>query len=115
MKYQVRISIKEHKNSRKRKHRQVNIIGTNQRPKTQQIHKDTGSKYINSLDNFKQLRNIQSNGETNHLMAQQQIAQQRALQALLLYQEQSNENEEIAKRVQTQALKALTDATEQRV
>ena len=52
--------------------------------------------------------------ETNHLMAQQQIAQQRALQALLLHQGQSNENQEIAQRIQTQALRALTDATEQR-
>ena len=51
--------------------------------------------------------------ETNHLMAQQ-IAQQRALQALLLQQEQSNENQEIAQRVQTQALRALTYATKQR-
>ena len=52
--------------------------------------------------------------ETNHLMAQQQIGQQRALQALLLHQEQSNENQEIAQRVQTQALRALTDAREQK-
>ena len=52
--------------------------------------------------------------ETNQLMVQQQIAQQRALQALLLHQEQSNENQEIAQRVQTEALRALTDATEQR-
>ena len=49
--------------------------------------------------------------ETNQLMAQQQIARQRVLQALLLHQEQSNENQEIAHRVQTQALRALTDAT----
>ena len=47
-------------------------------------------------------------------MAQQQIVQQRVLQALLLHQEQSNEKQEIAQRVQTQALRALTDATEQR-
>ena len=30
-----------------------------------------------------------------------------------MHQEQSNENQEITQRVQTQALKALTDATEQ--
>ena len=47
-------------------------------------------------------------------MAQQQMAQQRTLQALLLQKEQSNETEEIAQRVQTQTIKALTDATEQR-
>ena len=59
-------------------------------------------------------RAMEKISETNHLMVQQQIAQQRALQALLLHQEQSNENQEIAQRVQTQALRALTDATEQR-
>ena len=47
-------------------------------------------------------------------MAQQQIAQQGALQAILLHQEQSNENQKVVQRVQTQALRALTDATEQR-
>ena len=58
-------------------------------------------------------RAMEKISETNQLMAQQQIAQQRALQALLLHQEQSNENQEIIQRVQTQALRALTDATEQ--
>ena len=52
--------------------------------------------------------------ETNQLMVQQQTEQQRALQALLMCQEQSNENQEITQRVQAQALRALTDATEQR-
>ena len=47
-------------------------------------------------------------------MAQQQIAQQRMLQALLLQQEQSTETQEIAQRVQTQTIRASTDATEQR-
>ena len=59
-------------------------------------------------------RAMEKISETNHLMAQQKIAQQRALQALLLWQEQSNENQEIAQRVQTQTLRALIDATEQR-
>ena len=52
--------------------------------------------------------------ETNHLMAQQQMAQQSMLQALLLQHEQSNETQEIAQRVQTQTIRALTDTTEQR-
>ena len=52
--------------------------------------------------------------ETNQLMAQQQITQQKALQALLLCQEQSNETQEAAQRAQTQGLRALADATEQR-
>ena len=38
--------------------------------------------------------------ETNQLMVQQQAKQQRALQALLMHQEQSNENQEITQRVQ---------------
>ena len=44
--------------------------------------------------------------ETNQLMVQQQAKQQRALQALLMHQEQSNENQEITQRVQVQALRA---------
>ena len=36
------------------------------------------------------------------------------LQALLLCQEQSNKTQEAAQRVQTQALRALADTTEQR-
>ena len=52
--------------------------------------------------------------ETNQLMAQQQITQQRAIQTLLLHQEQSNETQETTQRVQMQALRALADATEQR-
>ena len=51
--------------------------------------------------------------ETNQLIVQQQAKQQRALQALLMCQEQSNENQEITQRVQEQALRALKDATEQ--
>ena len=50
----------------------------------------------------------------NQLIAQQEVAQQRALQALLLRQEQSSETQEVTQRVQTQALRALADATEQR-
>ena len=57
-------------------------------------------------------RAMQKISETNHLMAQQQTAQQRVLQALLLHQEQSNKNQEIAQRAQR--VRALTDATEQR-
>ena len=37
--------------------------------------------------------------ETNQLMVQQQAKQQRVLQALLMHQEQSNENQEITQRV----------------
>ena len=59
-------------------------------------------------------RAMEKNLETNQLMAQQQITQQRALQALLLHQDKTNETQEAAQRVQTQALRALADTTEQR-
>ena len=52
--------------------------------------------------------------ETNQLMVQQQTEQQRALQALLMCQEHLNENQEITQGFQAQALRALTDVTEQR-
>ena len=59
-------------------------------------------------------RAMEKISEGNQFMAQQQITQQRALQALLLHQEQSNETQEAAQRVQTQALRALANTTEQR-
>ena len=52
--------------------------------------------------------------ETNQIMAKQQITQQRVLLALLLHQKQSNETQEAAQIVQTEALRALANATEQR-
>ena len=75
----------------------------------QDVNVTTASVNSNSLEISRAMEKI---SETNQLMAQQQIAQQRVLQALLLCQEQSNETEEVAQRVQTQALRALTDATE---
>ena len=59
-------------------------------------------------------RAMEKIAETNQLMAQQQVTQQRALQALLLCQEQSSETQEATQQVQTQALRALVDMTEQR-
>ena len=47
--------------------------------------------------------------ETNQLLAQQQMAQQKTLQALLYRQEQTSE--ETLQRIQSQALMALTEAT----
>ena len=75
------------------------------------INASTVSVNSNSSEISKAIEKI---FETNHLMAQQQTAQQRMLQALLLQQEQSNETQEIAQREQTQTLRALTDTTEQR-
>ena len=52
--------------------------------------------------------------ETNQLLAQQQMVQQRALQALLHHQEQSSEAQEVSQRIQSQALVALTEVEQQR-
>ena len=52
--------------------------------------------------------------ETNQLLAQQQMAQQNALQALLYHQEKSSEVQEASQKTQSQALMALTEATQQR-
>ena len=76
----------------------------------QDVNKTSASVNSNSSEISRVMEKIT---ETNQLMVQQQ-AEQRALQALLMHQEQSNENQEITQRVQAQALRALTDATEQR-
>ena len=52
--------------------------------------------------------------EMNQLLAQQQMAQQKTLQALLYHQEQTSEVQEASQRIQSQALMALTEATQQR-
>ena len=52
--------------------------------------------------------------ETNQLLAQQQMVQKRALQALLHRQEQSSEVQEASQRIQSQALVALTEVAQQR-
>ena len=52
--------------------------------------------------------------ETNQLLAQQQMAQQKTLQALLYHQEQTSEVQEALQRIQSQALMALTKATQPR-
>ena len=52
--------------------------------------------------------------ETNQLLAQQQMVQQRALQALLHHQEQSSEVQEASQRIQSQALVAVTEVAQQR-
>ena len=52
--------------------------------------------------------------EINQLLAQQQMAQQKALQALLYRQEQTSKVQEASQRIQSQALMALNKATQQR-
>ena len=67
-----------------------------------------------SSNNSEISRAMEKISEMNQLMAQQQVAQQRTLQAWLAHQEQSNETQEITQRIQSQTLRALTDGTEQR-
>ena len=66
-----------------------------------------------NLNNPEISRAMEKIAKTNQLIEQQQVTQQRALQALLLCQEQSSEIQ-VTQQVQTQALRALADATEQR-
>ena len=56
---------------------------------------------------------IEKLSETNHLMAQNQVMQQRTLQALLNQQEHTYEALEISQRIQHQAIRALMDTTKQ--
>ena len=57
-------------------------------------------------------RAMEKISETNQLLAQ--MAQQKALQALLYHQEQTSKVQEASQRIQSQALMALTEATQQR-
>ena len=59
-------------------------------------------------------RAMEKISETNQLLAQQQVVQQKALQALLHHQEQSSEAQEASQRIQSQALVALTEIAQQR-
>ena len=59
-------------------------------------------------------RAMEKISETNQLLAQQQMVQQRALQALLHCQKQSSEAQEASQRIQSQALVAFTEVAQQR-
>ena len=59
-------------------------------------------------------RTMEKISVTNQLLAQKQMVQQRALQALLHHQEQSSEAQEASQRIQSQALVALTEVAQQR-
>ena len=59
-------------------------------------------------------RAMEKISETNQLLAQQQMVQQKTLQALLHHQEQSSEAQEASQRIQSQALVALTEVAQQR-
>ena len=73
-----------------------------------------GDKCIDRLKHSEISRAMEKISETNQLLFQQQIVQQRALQALLHHQEQSSEAQEASQRIQSQALVALTEVAQQR-
>ena len=86
-------------------------LGHNKPAGLQDINIMTASANSNNTEISRAMENI---SETNQLLAQQQMAQQRALQALLYHQEQSSKVQEASQRNQSQALMALTEATQQR-
>ena len=75
---------------------------------------DTNMTSISTGSNHSEiLKAMEMISEMNQLLAQQQMAQQRTLQALLYHQEQTSEVQEASQRIQSQALMALTEATQQ--
>ena len=85
--------------------------GYNKLTELQDINVTSVSTESNHSEISKAMEKI---SETNQLLAQQQLAQQKTLQALLYYQEQTSEVQEASQRIQSQALTALTEATQQR-
>ena len=83
-------------------------------------NKPTGSQDTNLMsasrgsNHLEISRAMEKISETNQLLAQQQMVQQKTLQALLYRQEQTSEVQEALQRIQSQALMALTEATQQR-
>ena len=92
-------------------YRNFGIPDFNKKPRLQVANAIAISPGSNSSEISKAMEKI---SEMNQLMAQHQIAQQRTLQALLYQQEQSSESQEASQRIQSQALRVLTDATKQR-
>ena len=93
------------------------------------LHSNTGNTGYNKITGLQDInitsastgsnhseisRAMEKISETYQLLAQQQMAQQKALQALLYHQEQTSEVQEASQRIQNQALMALTKATQQR-
>ena len=76
---------------------------------------DQNVTYVLTGSNTSEIsRAMEKISETNQLLAQQQMVQQRAMQALLYHQEQSSEVQEASQRIQSQALVALTEVAQQR-
>ena len=86
-------------------------MGYNKSTELQGINVTSVSTGSNHSEISKAMEKI---SETNQLLAQQQMAQQKTLQALLYHQEQTSKVQEASQRAQSQALMALTEATQQR-
>ena len=87
------------------------VLEGNKPSKLQDQNVTNGSAGSNTLEIPRAMEKI---SETNQLLAQQQMVQQRALQALLHCQEQCSEVQEASQRIQSQALVALTEVAQQR-
>ena len=85
--------------------------GHNKLTGLQDINITSASTRSNHLEISRTMEKI---SKTNQLLAQQQIAQQKALQVLLYCQEQTSKVQEASQRIQSQALMALTKVTQQR-
>ena len=92
-------------------HKDARVLEGNKPLKLQDRNVTNVSKGSNTSEISRAMEKI---SETNQLLAQQQMVQQRALQALLLCQEQSSEAQEASQRIQSQALVALTEVAQQR-
>ena len=86
-------------------------MGYNKSTELQGINVTSVSTGSNHSEISKAMEKI---SETNQLLAHQQMAQQKTLQALLYCQEQTSKVQEALQRIQSQALVALTEATQQR-
>ena len=84
--------------------------GYNKRTELQGINVTSVSTGSNHSEISKAMEEI---SEMNQLLAQQ-MAQQKTLQALLYHQEQTSEVQEASQRIKSQALMALSEATQQR-
>ena len=87
------------------------VLEENKPSKLQDHNVTDVSAGSNTSEIFRAMEKI---SETNQLLSQLQMVQQRVLQALLHHQEQSSEVQETSQRIQSQALVALTEVAQQR-
>ena len=83
-------------------------------PNTKLYDPNPGNVSTMSSDGLELSKVTEKLMETNHLMAQSQVTQQRTLQALLNQQEHTYEVQEISQRMQQLTIRPLKDATKHR-